>query len=88
MMEFWKDNSAQGPAEIAINQMIVDLVRMVNTGLLPTFQTQPVSPVMQSMTQFADGGQREGFCDFRGLLETHIDFAEIASWGRARNVPC
>ncbi len=26
-------------------------------------------------------GQRMGFSDFRGLLEKHIDFAEIVSWG-------
>ncbi len=54
---------------------------MVNTGMMPTFQISPSSPVMQSMTQFLTAGQRKGFGDFRGLLETHIDFAEIASWG-------
>jgi NTE family protein len=81
MMEFWKENTAQGVVENAINRMIVESVRMVNTGMLPTFQISPSSPVMKSMTQFMSAGQRKGFGDFRGLLETHIDFAEIASWG-------
>ncbi len=61
---------------------------MVNTGMLPTLQVSPSSPVMQSMAQFMTAGQRKGFGDFRGLLETHIDFAEIASGGRGRGAPC
>lgn len=81
MMEFWKENTAQGPVENAINRMIVESIRMVNTGMMPTLQISPSSPMMQSMTQFMTAGQRKGFGDFRGLLETHIDFAEIASWG-------
>ena len=81
MMEFWKENTAQGPVEHAINRFIVESVRMVNTGMMPTLQISPSSPMMQSMTQFMTAGQRKGFSDFRGLLETHIDFAEIASWG-------
>lgn len=31
--------------------------------------------------QFMMMGQRKGFSDFRGLLESQIDFAEIAAWG-------
>jgi NTE family protein len=81
MMDFWKENTAQGPAEHAINQFIVESVRMVNSGMMPTLQFSPSSPLMQSMTKFMATGQRKGFSDFRGLLETHIDFAEIASWG-------
>ena len=54
---------------------------MVNSGMMPTLQLSPSSPVMQSMMEFMTAGQRMGFSDFRGLLEKHIDFAEIASWG-------
>lgn len=81
MMDFWKENTAQGPVEHAINQFIVESVRMVNAGMMPTLQLSPSSMVMQSMMEFMTTGQRKGFSDFRGLLETHIDFAEIASWG-------
>ncbi|MCW5735323.1 MAG: patatin-like phospholipase family protein [Enhydrobacter sp.] len=81
MMAFWNENTAQGPIEHAINHFIVDSIRMVNSGLLPAFQISPSSPVMQSMTEFMTAGQRKGFMDFRGLIESHIDFEEIASWG-------
>ena len=78
---FWQENTAQGPVELAINRFIVKSVRMVNAGMLPTLQLSPSSPVMQSLMEFMTAGQRKGFSDFRGLLESHIDFAEIASWG-------
>jgi len=81
MIEFWKENTAQGPVEHAINRFIVDSVRMVNAGMIPAFQFSPSSAIAKSMTDLLTAGQRKGFSDFRGLLETHIDFAEIASWG-------
>ena len=40
-MDFWQDNSAKGWAEIAFNKLVVDSVRMINSGLLPTFQLSP-----------------------------------------------
>jgi NTE family protein len=81
MMRFWKENTAQGPMEHAINQFIVDSMRLVNAGMLPTFQMSPSSPMMQAAMEMMTTGQRKGFSDFRGLIESHIDFAEIASWG-------
>ncbi len=81
MMDFWEENTAQGPVEHAINRFIVESVRLVNAGMMPTLQLSPSSPMMQSMMEFMTAGQRMGFSDFRGLLEKHIDFAEIASWG-------
>ena len=81
MMEFWKQNTAQGPVEHAINNFIVGSMRLVNAGMLPIFQMSPSSPVMQAMMETMTAGQRMGFSDFRGLIEAHIDFAEIASWG-------
>ena len=81
LMDFWNENTAQGPVEHAINQFVVQSVRMVNAGFMPTLQLSPSSPMMKTMMDFMTAGQRKGFSDFRGLLETHIDFAEIASWG-------
>lgn len=81
MMRFWEENTAQGPIEHAINRFIVESVRLVNAGMMPTLQLSPSSPVMQSMMEVMTAGQRSGFSDFRGLLEKHIDFAEIAAWG-------
>ena len=85
LVDFWQDNSAKGWAEIAFNQVLVDSVRMINSGLVPTFQVSPASAVTQSIVQFATVGLRQRFTSFQTLLEAHIDFAEIASWGpRAR----
>jgi NTE family protein len=81
LMDFWKENTAQGVVEHAINKFIVESVRLVNAGMIPTLQLSPSSPIMQLMMEFMTLGQRKGFMDFRGLLENHIDFAEIASWG-------
>lgn len=81
MMRFWEENTAQGPVEHAINQFIVESMRLVNAGMLPTFQMSPSSPMMQATMEVMTAGQRTGFADFRGLIESHIDFAEIASWG-------
>lgn len=81
MMAFWQENTAQGPVEHAINQFIVGSMRLVNAGMMPTFQMSPSSPVMQATMEMMTVGQRKGFGDFRGLIESHIDFAEIASWG-------
>ncbi len=81
LVDFWQDNSAKGWAEIAFNQVLVDSVRMINSGLVPTFQVSPASAVTQSIVQFATVGLRQRFTSFQTLLEAHIDFAEIASWG-------
>jgi NTE family protein len=81
LVDFWEDNSAKGWAEIAFNQLLVESVRMVNGGLLPTFQLSPASAAAQSFMQFATMGLRENFTSFQTLLEAHVDFAEIASWG-------
>jgi len=67
--------------EQAINKFIVESMRLVNSGSMPMFQLSPSSPAMQMAMQFLMTGQRKGFSDFRALLEQHIDFAEIASWG-------
>jgi NTE family protein len=81
LLKFWEDNTAQGATEHAINHFIVGWLRLVNSGMMPAFQFSPSSPAMQMAMQALTAGQRKGFADFRGLLETHIDFAEIASWG-------
>jgi NTE family protein len=81
LMDFWKDNTAQGWLEQIFNHFVVGSIRMVNRGLLPTLQLSPSSSLMQTMTTAATIGHRENFRDFRALLESHIDFNEIDSWG-------
>lgn len=81
LMDFWKDNTAQGWLEQIYNHLVVGSLRMANRGWLPIMQLSPSSPLTQIMTAATTMGHRENFRDFRALLETHIDFEEIASWG-------
>jgi NTE family protein len=92
LMGFWHDNTAQTFAEHMSNDLIVNWLRMVNKGMLPTVAIAPGSPVMQAMANYADLanlaiGQRREFTDFRTLLRRHIDFEEIASWGPQPTAP-
>ncbi len=81
LMRFWEDNSAQGWAEQSFNQFVVESLRMSNSGLLPTMAFSPSSPLMQAMAGLVTAGHREVFRNFPALLQSHIDFDEIASWG-------
>ena len=81
LINFWQDNTAQTWLEQAFNLFVVGSLRMANIGLLPTLQLSPASPLLQSVSSVATVGHRENFRNFRSLLETHLDFDEIASWG-------
>lgn len=81
LYDFWHENAARSPAERAFNQYIVESMRMTNSGRLPSLSVSPSSPVMKIMMQQATRNLRPLFTDFRGLLEKHIDFAELAGWG-------
>jgi NTE family protein len=87
LIDFWRENAAQGWAEHAFNHVVTESIRLVHTGLLPAFQISPSSPLARSMMQFATLGLRKEFTDFPALLCTHIDFDEIASWGPRADRP-
>jgi NTE family protein len=80
-IDFSQDNAAQGWLEQAFNLFVVGSLQMANIGLLPTLQLSPSSPLVQSASRVAMLDHRENFWNFRSLLETHLDFDEIASWG-------
>ena len=89
MMEFWKENTAQGPVEHAINQFIVDSMRLVNAGMLPTFQISPSSPVMQTMTEFMTVGPAQGLLGFpRADRDPYRLRRDRRPGGRAPGGPC
>jgi len=81
LIDFWHDNTAQSWLEQSFNLFVVGSLRMANIGLIPTLQLSPASPLIQSAGTVATLGHRENFRNFRSLLETHLDFDEIASWG-------
>jgi NTE family protein len=81
LFAFWKDNTAHNWLEEMFNHLVVGSMRLANLGLLPTMQLSPSSPFLQSMMEIATIGHRELFRNFRALLQAHIDFDEVASWG-------
>ena len=81
LIAFWEDNTAQGWLEETFNHFVVGSMRLANAGLIPTLQLSPSSPFLQSMAAITTIGHREQFRNFRSLLEAHIDFEEVASWG-------
>jgi NTE family protein len=80
LMAFWQDNTAQTPGERALNDLVVESVRMVNRGMMPILQLGPGSPFMKTMVDYATAGHRREFTDFKYLLHRYIDFDEIAAW--------
>jgi NTE family protein len=87
LMEFWKDNTAQSWAEQFFNDTVINYIRMINSGMMPSLQVSPSDPLMHEMMSAATMGLRPAFCDFGTLLRKHIDFDEIASWGPCPNDP-
>ena len=84
---FWQDNMATTPAERALNQIVLQTLRMSGHGWLPTFNTSPSSPLVHSAMRSVARGLRPLYTDFRGLLEKHIDFAELAARGPREDGP-
>lgn len=78
---FWHDNTAQTPQERLFNNLVIKTLELTSKGILPQFNTSPASPVIKQWMSIATMGLRSRFTNFQELLEAHIDFKEVASWG-------
>ena len=87
MLDLWADNTASSDAELRFNDYLVDSMRKVNSGQMPQFNISPYSPLMQMMSTMTGKQFRPNFTDFRGLLESHIDFAELKAMGPNTDMP-
>jgi NTE family protein len=87
LMDFWRDNTAQGWAEQAFNDTIIQSLRLVNRGVLPSFQMGPNSPALQAAMRMMSAGSRSEFTEFPQLLRKYIDFDEVARWGARAEPP-
>jgi NTE family protein len=80
IMACWRDLTAQTPQEIALDRWGVELLRLVEHGLLPSVASSPSSPQFwlwsRVVTRFI---ARPEFTDLRALLDKHIDFAALPS---------
>jgi NTE family protein len=66
---------------------LVHTMRLTNAGRIPSLSVSPSSPMMQMMFKASTHSMRPLFTDFRGLLEKHIDFAQLAAWGALPSQP-
>ena len=74
----WKDLPAQTPQEIAFDRIATEMVRLVESGVFPTFASSPSSLRFQMATKAtAKLLARPEFTDLRALLVKHIDFAGL-----------
>jgi NTE family protein len=76
----WGDLTARTPIEMAVDGFSVQLLRLVERGLLPSFAASPASPAFQIWARtIAQVIDRPEFTDLRALLAKHLDFARLAS---------
>ncbi len=75
----WHDLTAQTPREIAFDRHCTELLRLVESGFLPSFATSPSSPHFQLFSWLASQYiARPAFTDLRALLVRHLDFERLA----------
>jgi NTE family protein len=74
----WKDLTAQTPQEIMLDRATVELVRLEERGVIPSWATSPSSESFQFWSRaVAFMIARPEFTDLRALLNKHIDFAAL-----------
>lgn len=87
LIDFWEDNTAQTYPERLFNDFAIKNLELTSRGVLPQWNVSPASPVLKQLMSVATIGLRSRFTNFQELLETHIDFQEIASWGAQTEPP-
>jgi NTE family protein len=80
IMGFWNDLAAQTPQEIMLDGVSVQLLRLVESGMLFGLASSPTSPQFQFWSKTAAlMVSRPEFTDLRALVEKHVDFAALPS---------
>ena len=79
VLAFWEELSAQTPIEIVFDLLCVQVVRLMESGAIPTMARSPSSPQFQAWTRWASMmlGRKE-FTDFQALLRKHFDDVDMA----------
>ena len=75
---FWKDLTAQTPMEVFFDQFCVQMVRMMESGTLPSIASSPSSPqfrLWSGITSQLIG--RPEFTDLRAVILKHMDFEAL-----------
>jgi NTE family protein len=75
VIALWNDLAAQTPQEIALDSSSLQMLRLVERGVLPSFATSPSSPQFQFLMKAVSRLiARPEFTDLRALIVKHIDF--------------
>lgn len=78
LTNFWRDNSTQNPMEEAFNDSLVKSVQLIDKGMIPEWKISPDSFFSKTMLSASEAMlPRKDFYDFKGLLESYIDFKEL-----------
>lgn len=75
---FWNELKASSPMEQWLDQLNTFVIRATGAGHLPKIESSPsthFSQLLQSSAELLL--PRKNYLDFKGLLESHIDFNEI-----------
>jgi NTE family protein len=83
LVQFWQDNSTRNFFDKLLNDTLVFNLRLIDGGFLPRWELSPSSVYSRlALSYVSEMTCNRPFYDFKGLLEAHLDFAEIASWGK------
>lgn len=75
---FWNELKASSPMEQWLDQMNTFMIRASGSGHLPKLESSPSSRFSQMLQESASYLlPRKNYLDFKGLLESHINFKEL-----------
>jgi NTE family protein len=81
LVDFWKDNATGNLYDQVLNDFLVIYLGLVDGGILPRWEISPYAPYARAAASVITAmAPKRSFYDFKQLLQTHIDFGEIASW--------
>lgn len=80
VIAFWNELTAQTPIERFFDQASMKIVRLIESGMLPTLAVSPASPRFQIGSKLTAMmiGRRE-FTDLEAIVRKHLDFSELPS---------
>ncbi|AGF52579.1 slr0060 [Synechocystis sp. PCC 6803] len=87
LLDFWLDNSAQTYQERFFNDFVIRSLELTSKGIVPQYSVTPYSPLAQTWLASATQGLRSRFINLEELLQVHVDFSELATWGKQLEPP-
>jgi NTE family protein len=87
LLNFWLDNSAQTYQERFFNDFVIRSLELTSKGIVPQYSVTPYSPLAQTWLASATQALRSRFTNLEELLQAHIDFSELETWGKQLEPP-